>query len=424
MTITLVGVNHRTAPIEVRERLAWPEAEVPGVLRALLGRGGSGAVVLSTCNRVEFYIADADGATLGEVWRLGAGRLGSPLEPYSYLLQEDDAVRHLFRVVSGLDSMVLGESQIQGQVRQAWDAARGQAGPVLSRLFQLALRVGGRVRSETGLGAGAASVPSASVDLARKIFGQLVDRRALVLGSGEMAELAMSCLASEGVRAAVVAHRNVERATDLAVRLGGRAVAFDDAWDLFGEVDLVICSTAAPHHVVTVDKVRAALARRGGRPLCLLDIAVPRDVHPDVGRLEHVFLYDVDDLQTVVATSVGSRAREIPAAERIVGQEVGTFWEWYGGRGVVDTIKALRGRLDAVRDAELRRALRKLDHLDPGDVQRITHLTRSLMNKFLHVPTVRLRGAAGNGAAQDLAHALEYLFDLEVSDPSGGKDDE
>ncbi len=424
MTITLVGVNHRTAPIEVRERLAWPDADVPGVLRALLGRGGSGAVVLSTCNRVEFYIADVDGATLDEVWRLGAGRLGSPLEPYAYLLREEEAVRHLFRVVSGLDSMVLGESQIQGQVRQAWEAARGQAGPVLTRLFQLAFRVGGRVRSETGLGAGAASVPSASVDLARKIFGQLADRRALVLGSGEMAELAMSCLASEGVRAAVVAHRNVERATDLAARLGGRAVAYDDAWGLFGEVDLVLCSTAAPHHVVTVDKVRAAVARRGGRPLCVLDIAVPRDVHPDVGRLEQVFLYDVDDLQTVVATSVGSRSRAIPAAERIVNQEVAVFWEWYGGWGVVDTIKALRERLDAVRDAELRRALRKLEHLDPGDVQRITHLTRALMNKFLHAPTVRLRGSVGNGTAQELAHALEYLFDLTVPDPSGGKDDE
>lgn len=423
MSITAVGVNHRTAPLEVRERLYWPAGEVAGVLREVTSFGAH-AVLLSTCNRTEFYLGDAGRETLEVIFELARDRLRQPLDPYVYVLREREAVVHLFRVAAGLDSMVLGESQIQGQVREAWELARHCAGPVLSRLFQNALTAGGRVRAETALGVGAASVPAASVEVARKIFGDLAGRRALILGSGEMAELAMSCLASEGVRSVMVAHRHLERAMEVAQRLGGRAVRFEAAWPLFAEVDLVVASTAAPHAVVQREQVAEYIARRGGRPLCILDIAVPRDVDPSVGSLANVFLYDIDDLQGVVAAAVGRRRSEIPAAERIVEQEAGYFWGWYTGRGAVDVIRALRERAEEVRVNELRDAMKKLRHLSSEDAALVDHLTRAIVNQLLHLPTRRLKEAAGDGMARDLSEAVRELFDLELEpkDRSEAKD--
>jgi glutamyl-tRNA reductase len=411
-SLVLVGINHRTAPIEIRERLAWPEREVPNVVEALVARGGRGAVLLTTCNRTEFYLSDPSPDTLAEIWKRSEVRIGSPADQYAYVVRDREVARHLFRVASGLDSLVVGESQIQGQVREAWEMSRAAAGPVLHRLFQAALGTGGRVRSETPLGAGSASIPSACVDLAKKIFSDLAGRRALVLGTGEMAELALTLLVSEGVRPIVAAHKNMDRALQLVSQLGGQAIEMDSSWKHFGEVDLVICSTAAPHAIVTVERVGAAIRTRGERPLCILDIAVPRDVAPDVGRLDNVFLYDIDDLQGVAAQAIGDRKRAIPLAERIVDEEVGYFWEWYASLGVVDSVRALRERMERTRLSELERALKRLAHLDPADRERVEHLTRALMNKFLHEPTVRLRAAAGNGHGAQLAETLRFLFDL------------
>jgi glutamyl-tRNA reductase len=233
-----------------------------------------------------------------------------------------------------------------------------------------------------------------------------------------MAELALTLLVGEGVLPVVAAHRNMDRAMQIVSRLGGHAVELDSAWPLFHQVDLVICSTAAPHAIVTLDRVGEAIRGRSGRPLCILDIAVPRDVAPEVGTLENVFLYDIDDLQEVAAQALGDRKRAIPAAERIVGEEVEYFWEWYAGRGVVDSVRALRDRMEGVRQAEVERAFRRLSHLTAADRERVEHLSRALMNKFLHQPTTRLRAAAGNGAGPQLAEALRYLFDLETTDPS------
>ncbi|GBD32896.1 Glutamyl-tRNA reductase [bacterium HR33] len=420
MSITVVGVNHRTAPLEVRERLYWPAGEVAGVLREVTSSGAH-AVLLSTCNRTEFYLADAVRDTMDIIWELARKRIRQPLDPYVYVLREREAVVHLFRVAAGLDSMVLGESQIQGQVREAWELARHCAGPVLSRLFQNALTAGGRVRAETALGAGAASVPAASVEVARKIFGDLAGRRALILGSGEMAELAMSCLASEGVRSVMVAHRQLERAMEVAQRLGGRAVSFEEAWPLFAEVDLVVASTAAPHAVVQREQVAEHVARRDGRPLCILDIAVPRDVDPSVGSLENVFLYDIDDLQGVVAAGVGRRRSEIPAAERIVEQEAGYFWSWYTGRGALDIIRALRERAEEVRLSELGHAMKKLRGLSNEEAAIVDHLTRAIVNKLLHLPTRKLKEAAGDGMARDLGEAVRVLFGLEAGSGGGSE---
>ncbi|MBI4421806.1 MAG: glutamyl-tRNA reductase, partial [Gemmatimonadetes bacterium] len=325
---------------------------------------------------------------------------------------------------AGLDSLVVGESQIQGQVREAWEMARAAAGPVLHRLFQAALGAGGRVRAETTLGSGAASVPSACVDLAKKIFSDLAGRRGLVLGTGDMAELAITLLVGEGVLPIVAAHRNLDRAMQIVSRLGGQAVELEGAWGLFRDVDLVICSTAAPHAIVTPERVGDAIQARGnGRPLCLLDIAVPRDVDPAVGKLESVFLYDIDDLQEVAAQAIGDRKRVIPAAERIIDEEVGYFWDWYASRGVVDSVRALREQVERMRQAEVERALKRLAHLSPEDRDRVEQLTRALMNKFLHNPTIRLRSAAGNGHGSQIAEAVRYLFDLGDAAPAEGGDE-
>jgi len=418
MTIAVVGVNHRTAPLEVRERFAHAPREVPAALERVLSAGAGGGVLLSTCNRTEFYLAEPGDATPARVWailteRLGEGRSASE---YGYLVRDRDAVRHLYRVSAGLDSMILGEPQIQGQVREAWETSRSQAGPVLHRLFQSALLVGARVRSETALAAGAASAPSAAVALAGKIFSRLAGRVALVLGAGDMAELAASCLVSEGVRVTLVANRTYERARAVAEELGARALTLDEAWEHFASADIVLTSTAAPHAVVTWERVAPAIARRGGRPLCILDLAVPRDVEPAVGQLENVFLYDIDDLQAVAAHSAADRHQEVPAAERIVTDEVDRFWAWYGGLAAVPVLKEFRGRLDDMRAAELERALKRLAHLSPEDRAQVEQFSHALLNKFLHHPTIALKQAAQAGRGYGLLESLKKLFGLERHD--------
>ena len=418
MSLAVVGVNHRTAPLEVRERFAHAAREVPASLERVLAAGAGGGVLLSTCNRTEFYLAEPGEGAPDAVWailseRLGDGRSASA---YGYFRRDRDAVRHLYRVSAGLESMVLGESQIQGQVREAWEMSKSQAGPVLHRLFQSALLVGARVRSETGLAMGAASAASAAVAVAGKIFHQLAGRSALVLGAGDMAELAATCLASEGVRVTMVANRTYERAQAVAEELGARALTLDQAWEHFATADIVLSSTAAPHAVVTWERVAAAIERRGRRPLCILDVAVPRDVEPAVGRLENVFLYDIDDLQTVAAQATAERRKEIPAAEHIVTEEVDRFWTWYGGLAVVPVLKEFRGRLDQVRAQELERALKRLAHLAPEDRAQIEQFSHALLNKFLHQPTIALKQAAHVGRGYGLLEALKRLFGLEQRD--------
>ena len=412
--IKVLGVNHRTAPLEVRERFAHGAHEVPGALARVIAAGAAGGVLLSTCNRTEFYLVAEEEGVAEVVWELLAERLesGAAAREYGYIARDRDAVRHLYRVSSGLDSMILGESQIQGQVREAWEASRAQAGPVLHRLFQTALHVGARIRTETALGAGTASAASAAVAVAGKIFGDLAGRAALILGAGDMAELAATCLTAEGVQVTLVANRTHERARAIAERLGARALTLDEAWPHFATTDIALCSTAAPHAVVTWERVGAVIRGRRGRPLCILDLAVPRDVDPAVAQLENVFLYDIDDLQTVAAQATARRHEEVPAAERIVEEETDLFWAWYGGLGVVPVIKEFRSRMEALRAAEVERALRHLGHLPPEDRARVEQLSQALMNKFLHQPTVALKAAAEAGRGYGLLEALRRLFGL------------
>ncbi|HEX2166244.1 MAG TPA: glutamyl-tRNA reductase [Longimicrobiales bacterium] len=423
MSVAVVGVSHRTAPLEVRERFVVDAQASASALRRLAAIGCTEAVLLSTCNRTELYMrapgAQPDAGVIGA--RFLSDHAGMPetdADRYLYTLQGDRAVEHLFRVVASLDSMILGEAQIQGQVKAAYERAVQTVdsdfvvGPVLARLFETALRVGGRVRSETKLGTGAASVPSASIELAQKIFGSLQGRRALVLGAGDMSELTMECLRGAGVRDIMVANRTAARAEEVSRRLNTEPVTFEDVPRLLREVDIVAAATSAPHAVITREVAERALA--GGRrtPLLILDIALPRDVEREVGELPNVFLYDIDDLSQVVEGNLERRRSEIAVAEQIIQEGTREFRAWYRARNVVPLIRELRGRAEDVREAETARALRTLSHLSPADRAAVENLTRQLLNKVLHSPTARLREAAADGRGSEMTEAVRYLFGL------------
>jgi glutamyl-tRNA reductase len=414
MALIVVGLSHHGAPLDVRERLAYRTSEVHGLLdRVRTMTDVREAVLLSTCNRTELYLVEGEQDAASAVWSLYGERLGSDASGFGYVRRDRDAVAHLFRVVAGMDSMVVGEAQIHGQVRDAWETSRPGSGAVLNRLFQTALLVGGRVRSETALGHGAMSVSSAAVQLAKKIFGSLVGKRAMVLGAGEMAELALASLQAEGVRAAVVANRTFERAQALAALYGATAVHYEQAWTALADVDVLLCSTASPHVVVSAERVRDGLARRGDRPLCILDIAVPRDVDPAVAEMDNVFLYDLDDLRSVVSASVERRHRELPAAEQVIAGEVEKYWQWVAGLAAVPVVTQFRDEMNRVRERELAAAMRRLGDLTPEQRAAVEHFSQSLMNKFLHEPTVRLRAAAANGRGLGVVDAARYLFALD-----------
>jgi len=421
MALTVVGVNHRGASLDVRERLAYRASEVEAALRQVRWDAEAREIVLlSTCNRTEFYLVESDVASAPIVWRELSARLadGSDASAIGYVRHDREAARHLFRVASGLDSMVLGEAQIHGQVRDAWEQCRGQSGPVLNRLFQTSLSVAGRVRNETAIARGAASVSSAAVQLAKQIFGSLAGARAMILGAGEMAELALECLCDQGVRASIVANRTYDRAKELAERYAAVAMRYEECWSALAAVDVLVCSTAAPTTVVHVEHVRPALAKRGDRPLCILDIALPRDVDAAVGRLDNVFLYNLDDLQAVVSANVERRRDEVPTAEQLIDGEVGRFWDWVAGLAAVPVLSEMRARMEQLREREMAGALRRLRHLSPEDRAAVEEFSRALMNKFLHEPSVRLRAAAAEARGLDVVDTARYLFGLEQQSDS------
>ncbi len=417
MALTVVGINHRGAPLDIRERVAYRPSEIGDAIAVLREEASlREAVVLSTCNRTELYLVEGDTDAAPTVWSALSARLGGEASQYGYVRRDREAVMHLFRVASGLDSMVLGEAQIHGQVRDAWESSRTHSGPMLNRLFQTSLLVAGRVRNETSIARGAASVSSASVQLAKQIFGSLAGKRAMVLGAGEMAELALECLADQGVRTSIVANRTFERAAELAERHGAVAMHYDECWSALSDVDVLVCSTAAPHAVVFREHVQPALDARGDRPLCILDIALPRDVDPSVGELDNVFLYNLDDLQAVVSANLERRRAELPTAEDLIAGEAERYWEWVAGLAAVPVLTEMRDRMDVVRGKELDAALRRLQHLPEADRAVVEELSRTLMNKFLHSPTVRLRAAAANGRGLGVVDTVRYLFDLETGE--------
>ena len=421
MSLVAVGLNHRTAPIEIREKLAFSGTDRGPVLNALKSRPSLTEVaLLSTCNRTEAYLVDSEESSVAMVRELFSQRLGEDVSPYLYVRHDREAASHLFRVTAGLDSMILGEAQIQGQVRDAWEGSREATGAALNRLFQQAQLVGSRVREETGIGRGAASVSSAAVQLAKKIFGSLNGRKAMVLGAGEVAALALECLVNEGVRVSIVANRTYDRAESMASENGAAAMHYDECWENLSSVDLLVCSTASPHTMVSIDHVAPRMRARGDRPLCILDIALPRDVEANVGELDNVFLYDLDDLRAAAAANLDRLQDDIPSAERIISAEVEKYWQWLAGLAAVPVVTEFRSQMDRVREEELAVALRRIGGLSAEQAKGLENFSRSLMNKFLHEPSVRLRAAAANGRGLGVVDAARYLFALERESNGSG----
>ncbi len=424
---TVVGVSHHTAPVEIRERMALSRGVARAVMAEVARAGADEVVVLTTCNRTEFYLAGAGAEVADGIERILAERSGLTAERVACHLYRHHgraAAEHLFRVTSSLDSMIVGEAQIQGQVKAALREAREIAepalvGPVLGRLFEQAASVGGRVRAETDLGDGAASVASAAVQLARKIFGTLAGKRALVVGAGEMSKLALSAFAAEGLRDIAVANRSAETAAELARRVGGRAVPYDAVWEELDGADIVVTATGAPHRILGLEELRAALPGGPRRPLFLLDIALPRDVDAAVAELENVFLYDIDDLQQIVGDNLERRRAAIPLARAIIGEEVERFWDWFAALDVVPVLRGIRNRAEALRSTETERALARLEHLSEADRAEVERLTRQLLAKLIHDPTVRLKQAAGNGGGAALVEAARYLFGVDDREGEG-----
>jgi glutamyl-tRNA reductase len=420
MALALVGLSHRTAPVEVRERLAFPGDEVQLVLDALRETGVEEVVLLATCNRTEFYLHPDSAAVLDRVevvlteW---AGPLPSPLHQYLYRCTGDEVPLHLFRVTAGLDSMVLGEAEVQGQVRAAYrrsaEADPTRTDAVLNRLFQTALSVGGRVRSETSLGEGTVSVASAAVELARKIFGDLGGRQILVLGAGDTSERVMAALGREGVEGVIVASRTYDRALDLTDRLSGRAVRFEEIARALAECDIVLTSTSAPHPLITRGTIAEAFPGGLSRALLMVDIAIPRDVEPEVGALPNVFLYNVDDLQKMLDETLDRRRTAAVAAEDLVLSEAQSFSNWQRSLTVVPAIRRMRERGERIRAGEVERLIERLPHLGAADRAALEAFSRRLMNQLLHDPTVRLREAAEEGRAEEMVDVVRSLSGLD-----------
>ena len=424
MPLAVVGVSHETAPVDVRERLAYALAEISEALLSLrTDEGVDEGILLSTCNRTEIYLFPTTrDRALAAVERLFGGKahgIQNGLEGYMFEKWGDEAVEHLFQVTAGLDAMVTGEAEIQGQVKDAYEQAAGLTvrpslvGPVLNRLFQTALSVGGQVRSETSIGEGSASVASVAVELAGKIFGSLQGKRVLILGAGMTGELIVEALAREGVESVAVANRTYDRAVSLARKHRGQAVPFDRIADTLPTVDIVLSSTAAPHPVLTRAILRESFAEPRCHPLLIIDIAIPRDVDPSVGDEPEVFLYNVDDLRTIVDEHVQMREEAVPEADRIIRLHREDFGAWYASLEVVPVIQTMRSKAETHREAELERLFRGLDHLSPEDRARVEEFSRRLQNKLLHDPTVRLRKGLADGAGPKLVEAVRFLYGID-----------
>lgn len=425
-TLFVAGLNHRTAPVAVREQLALEEEKIREILADLSGRGlFEEVMILSTCNRVEVY---GVAAVPGEARAAAFGRLGShrgmawpELEPLLYTRSDDEAVLHVCRVAASLDSLVLGEPQILGQVKDAFALAQSSrtAGPVLHALMSHAFSVAKRVRTETEVGRLAVSVSSAAVELARKIFDGLEGKAVLLVGAGEMGELAARHLVEQGALPIYVSNRTWDRAQELAQTLGGVPVPFDQLRPTLALVDIVITSTAAPQPIITAADVGAALHTRRSRPLFFVDIAVPRNVELAVNDLANAFCYDIDDLRSVVEANLRERQREAVQAQALVEREVGKFMARLQHLEVVPTIVSLREKLEAIRRAELDRALSRLPQAGEETRRVMEALSQAIVNKVLHAPVVKLKDSSRAGHGRRWTELISELFGLGGADRSG-----
>ncbi len=423
MSFLLLGENHKTAPVEVRERLAIPESRLAEATRRLAQHPGiDEGMVLSTCNRVELLAASANGsADLRRFLREYFSTDVTPYEPHLYEHREREAVRHLFRVASSLDSMIVGEPQILGQVKGAYVTARavGAVHSQLDALITRAFAVAKRVRTETAVGSSAVSVASAAVELAKRIFGTLVGKTVYLVGAGKMSELAARHLMAQGASAIFVANRTHERAASLAGRFGGQAILFEQLYETCDRADIVITSTGASHALFHREHGELFLHRRKNRPMFFIDIAVPRDVDPEMNQLDGIFVYDIDDLQAIVAGHVADRRREAERAEAIVTLEVERFLARLDAQVVVPTIVSLQEQMETIRQAEIDRVRGRLGKLTPEQEQAVEALSHGIVNKILHAPITTLKTAAREPEATTVIDVIRRLFNLSDDKKAG-----
>jgi len=418
--ITVVGLNHKTAPVEVREKLSFQETQLADSFRLLKQlKGVKESAILSTCNRVEVYtVFKSDTSNTEDILNFLSEFHQVPVETFRdciYALSDVHAIRHIFRVASSLDSMVVGEPQILGQFKDAYGLATQNkaTGLILNRLFHKAFSVAKRVRTETRIANSAVSISFAAVELAKKIFDDLSVCRVLLIGAGEMCELAAKHFINAGIYEIYITNRTFNRAIALAEDFGGQAVPFTDYDSLFEKVDIILTSTGATEPIVTADVVAAAMKKRKNRPMFFIDIAVPRDVEEKVNDLANVYLYDIDDLKEVVTANQQEREKEARKAEAIIDEEVNQFLHWLDNLEVVPTIKQLRDHAEAIRQAELQKTLGKLKNLSDKDKQAIERLTQAIVNKLLHGPSVMLKQTEQNGAGSPVVETIRKMFNLD-----------
>jgi glutamyl-tRNA reductase len=417
MKLQLIGVNHKSAPIEVRERLAIPESRMAEALRRLLDYPGvEEGLILSTCNRVEVLAHGNCGAMelrrfLRDYLRLAPSDYESQLYEY----EESEAIRHLFRVASSLDSMVVGEPQILGQVKDAYACARsvGAVHSQLDLLLTRAFAVAKRVRTETAIGGSAVSVASVAVELAKKIFGSLQGKHVYLVGAGKMSELAARHLLAHGAASIFVANRTYDRAAYLAAKFNGEAILFEELYDTCDRADIVITSTGAPFAIFRREHGELFLSRRKNRPMFFIDIAVPRNVDPEMNKLDGIFLYDIDDLQQAVSTNVSDRRKEAEKAEEIIANEVERFQAYLHTLQVAPTIVSLQDHLETIRQMEIDRVRGRLGSLSAEQEAAIDALTRGIVNKIMHTPISTLKSAARETEATTVIDLVRRLFNLE-----------
>ncbi|MEX2253518.1 MAG: glutamyl-tRNA reductase [Thermoleophilaceae bacterium] len=418
-SLLALGISHKTAPLALRERLALPEGRATGILAELTGEDAiHEAVAISTCNRTELYLVvtdpvEAENAALTALSRQADMR-PTELLGKVYSLHGPEAVRHLFSVAAGLDSMIVGEAEIQGQVKRAYELAlvEGATGPLANRLFRDALAAGKRVRTETAIGESRVSVSTVAVELAEDVLGDLAKRRVLVIGAGENGELTARALRERGVHTVFVANRRYDRAIGLAQRFGGSAVRFDDLPEELLRSDIVVSCTSSPHQIVGPEEIELVEREREGRPLLMIDIAVPRDVEPSVREIDGVTLFDMDDLQRAVARNISGREAEATRARTLVEADAERFDAWLGTLDVVPTVAALRERADAIVDRVLEENASRWESLSDADRRRLETMAHALVSRLLHEPTLRLKAAAGEDDSYVLVHALRELFAL------------
>ena len=418
MNFQLIGVNHKTAPVEVRERLAIPDRKLPEALQTLLNLPGVGeGMILSTCNRVEILARTMNGSTdlrqfLSQYFQVER----SSYQPHLYDYRQDDAVRHVFRVASSLDSMVVGEPQILGQVKEAYATARaaGAVQSYLDLLLTRAFAVAKRVRTETGIGSSSVSVASVAVELAGKIFGSLEAKQVCLVGAGKMSELAARHLLAQGAGPIFVANRTYDHAQALAQRFAGQAIRFDQLYEHCGQADIVITSTGSPIAIFRREHGEMFLAKRRNRPMFFIDIAVPRDVDPEMNKLDGIFVYDIDDLQDAVSSHVEGRKKEAELAENIIDAEVERFHARLKSLRVVPTIVSLQDQFETIRQAELDRVRGRLGKLTPEQEAAIEALSHGIVNKILHTPIRSLKSAAAGPEITTLIESFHKIFDLQA----------